>query len=163
MSCRNLILVLGDQLDHSSSALRGFDARRDRVWMAELPEESTHVWSHKARIVLFLSAMRHFRDELQTKGYPIDYLELGTHPYRGFGEALRAELAELKPERLILAQPGDYRVLVTIREVAKKASVPLEIREDAHFLLPLSEFDDWAVKRPFIAETWLGRREWRAA
>ena len=32
--------------------------------MAEVREESTHVWSHKARIALFLSAMRHFRDDM---------------------------------------------------------------------------------------------------
>lgn len=147
MSYRNLVLILGDQLDRSSSALRGFDVGQDRVWMAELPEESTHVWSHKARIVLFLSAMRHFRDDLRAKGYAIHYLALGTHPYRGFEEALTAELSDSTPTRMVVAQPGDYRVLATIKTVSKKASVPLDIREDDHFLMPLAEFDDWAAKR----------------
>ena len=47
---RNLILVLGDQLDHASAAFDGFDSENDVVWMAEVEEETTHVWSHKLRI-----------------------------------------------------------------------------------------------------------------
>ena len=53
-----LVIVLGDQLDRGGAAFDGFDRRRDRVWMAEVAEESTHVWSHKARITVFLAAMR---------------------------------------------------------------------------------------------------------
>ncbi|NDB01463.1 MAG: cryptochrome/photolyase family protein, partial [Betaproteobacteria bacterium] len=55
---RHLILVLGDQLDSEAAAFDGFDAMQDAVWMAEAHEESTHVWSSKQRITLFLSAMR---------------------------------------------------------------------------------------------------------
>ena len=57
---RNLILILGDQLTLTNPALEGFDATQDRIVMLEAPEEATHAWSHKARITLFLSAMRHF-------------------------------------------------------------------------------------------------------
>jgi len=42
---RHLVIVLGDQLDPKSSALDGFDVRHDAVWMAEVAEESTQVWS----------------------------------------------------------------------------------------------------------------------
>lgn len=57
---RNLILVLGDQLSLNSPALTDFDPACDAVLMIEAPSEATVVWSHKARIVMFLSAMRHF-------------------------------------------------------------------------------------------------------
>jgi deoxyribodipyrimidine photolyase-related protein len=57
---RHLVLVLGDQLSHDSPALDGIDPACDRVLMIEARGEATHVWSHKARIALFLSAMRHF-------------------------------------------------------------------------------------------------------
>ena len=33
---RHLVIVLGDQLDAQSSALQGFDATQDVVWMAEV-------------------------------------------------------------------------------------------------------------------------------
>ena len=74
--CRNLVLVLGDQLDQSSAAFDDFDKKQDIVWMAEVAEESTHVWTHKAKIAVFLSAMRHFRDQLSHDGFTVDYLEL---------------------------------------------------------------------------------------
>ena len=57
---RHLIVVLGDQLDPSAAAFDGSDPACDVVWMAEVAEESTHVWSTKMRTALFLSAMRHF-------------------------------------------------------------------------------------------------------
>ena len=56
---RNLILILGDQLNLDNPALDNFDAQQDSILMVECVGEATHVWSHKARIVLFVSAMRH--------------------------------------------------------------------------------------------------------
>lgn len=73
---RNLILVLGDQLDLDAAAFDGFDARLDAVWMAEAPEESTHVWSSKPRTVMFLAAMRHFALALRAAGRPLHYCPL---------------------------------------------------------------------------------------
>ncbi|HBM85906.1 MAG TPA: cryptochrome/photolyase family protein, partial [Opitutae bacterium] len=58
---RNLIVVFGDQLNRDATAFDGFDAATDLVWMAEVSHEAKHVWSHKQRIALFLSGMRHFR------------------------------------------------------------------------------------------------------
>jgi deoxyribodipyrimidine photolyase-related protein len=63
---RALIIVLGDQLDIQSSAFDDFDAAHDTVWMAEVTEESTHVWSAKQRIAVFLAAMRHFAESLRS-------------------------------------------------------------------------------------------------
>ena len=51
-----MVVVLGDQLDLEAAAFDGFDPEQDAVWMAEAHEESTHVWSSKQRIALFLSA-----------------------------------------------------------------------------------------------------------
>ena len=47
---RHLVIVLGDQLDAQSSALQDLETTQDAVWMAEVAEESTHVWSAKQRI-----------------------------------------------------------------------------------------------------------------
>jgi deoxyribodipyrimidine photolyase-related protein len=57
---RHLVLVLGDQFDPDAAAFDGFDAASDAVWMAEVAEESTHVWSSQPRTAMFLAAMRHF-------------------------------------------------------------------------------------------------------
>ena len=72
---RTLVVVLGDQLDLEASAFDGFDPAKDAVWMAEVEEESTHVWSSKQRIALFLAAMRHFAQALHAAGRPLHYCD----------------------------------------------------------------------------------------
>jgi deoxyribodipyrimidine photolyase-related protein len=133
--CRQLVVVLGDQLDHQSAAFDGLDAARDVVWMAEVVEESTHVWSHQARIALFLAAMRHFRDELRARGLRVHYRALDEPENRGsLGAALKAAMAELCPEKLVVVQPGEWRVLASLQQTAAEVHLELELREDRHFL-----------------------------
>lgn len=84
---RRLVLVLGDQLNADAAVWDDFDPATDVVWMAEVAEESTQVWSHPARIAVFLSAMRHFRDALRARGIIVHYRELeeadNTHTFAG--------------------------------------------------------------------------------
>ena len=144
---RNLVLVLGDQLDLQSAAFDGFDRRCDLIWMAELAQESDHVWSHKARSTLFLTAMRHFAAGLKEREMPLRYLQLGHHRHRGFDQALRAEIESNRPERLLVVEPGDHWVMLLLRGAAAQAGVELEVRSDRHFLIDLEEFDQWAKGR----------------
>lgn len=147
MGTRNLVIILGDQLDPESAALDGYESGRDLVWMAELSQEATHVWSHKARIALFLAAMRHFANAVDKRRYRLRYLRLGEHDHNNFRQALTAEIERERPERLVVAQPGDYRVLTQLREVARTSGVDLELREDRQFLIGLEEFTNWAAGR----------------
>ena len=68
----------------------------------EVAEESTYVWTHKARSAVFISGMRHFRDALGRDGIDVDYTQLDTLPTvgepRGLGEALRASLTRATAE-----------------------------------------------------------------
>ena len=91
-TCRNLIIVLGDQLNSDSAAFDDFDSQQDVVWMAEVAEESTHVWSHKARIVMFLASMRHFRDDLIKRKVRVHYRQLDDRGNRGTFAAHRSAL-----------------------------------------------------------------------
>lgn len=144
---RNLVVVLGDQLDPQGSPLAGFDPARDALWMAEVAEESEHVWSHKARIALFLSAMRHFRDAQSAAGRVVHYRELGSHDAPSLAAALAADLLRLRPARVVFVRPGDWRVAQALAAVVREAGVALEEREDGHFLCSVSDFARWAAGR----------------
>jgi deoxyribodipyrimidine photolyase-related protein len=140
-SVRHLIVILGDQLNLDSSAFKGFDPKLDCVWMAEVHEESTHIWSSKQRIALFISAMRHFAKELEKAKIPLRYsaLEDSDNTQTLDGELLRA-IKMLKPQTLIMTAPGDWRVLEKIKGVANQTNIPLEIREDDYFFSTVREF-----------------------
>ncbi|MCX7815457.1 MAG: cryptochrome/photolyase family protein [Tepidimonas ignava] len=145
---RHLVLVLGDQLDLASSAFDGFDPGHDAVWMAEVAEESTHVWSAQPRIVMFLAAMRHFAAEVRARGWALRYTHLDDEHNTGTlaGELARAVQA-LRPQRLILTAPGDWRVLHALRAQAKALAVPLELRDDRHFWVTVRDFAAYAKGR----------------
>ena len=142
---RNLIVVLGDQLDLKSSVFDGFERALDLVWMAEVDNESTHVWSHKARIVLFLSAMRHFRDALRKKGINVDYRELDATGNRGnFADEFSAAVAKYKPQRIKLVEPGEWRIRNLFLTRADELDVELDLLPDDHFLCSPEEFAEHA-------------------
>ncbi|MDJ0741175.1 MAG: cryptochrome/photolyase family protein [Gammaproteobacteria bacterium] len=147
MSCRDLILVLGDQLDRDAPYLDSIDAARDRVLMIESREESTRVWSHKARTALFLAAMRHHRDWLIEQGVGVDYVDINHADADSFATALRAALTRLKPRRLRLTEAGEYGVQQVIAESAAAAGVPCETLSDTHFLCDADAFRAWRGNR----------------
>jgi deoxyribodipyrimidine photolyase-related protein len=138
---RHLVIVLGDQLDAHASAFDGFDPAQDAVWMAEVAQESTHVMSSKPRSAMFLAAMRHFAHAVRARGWPLHYQRLddeGAAPT--LAAALGVAIQALRPQRLLLTAPGDWRVLQTLREAARAAGLPLELRDDRHFLCTVREF-----------------------
>ncbi|MBL0027991.1 MAG: cryptochrome/photolyase family protein [Rhodanobacteraceae bacterium] len=154
---RNLILILGDQLDADSAAFDGFEAARDGVWMAEVREEATHVWSHKARIAVFLAAMRHFAAGLRGRGWDVRYRAHGAHAAATLADALKADLAVWRPERVIMVLAGDGRVDAAIRAVCVEAGVPIEVREDRHFYATPEQFATWANGRRELRLEWFYR------
>ena len=147
---RHLVVVFGDQLDLESTAFDGFDPEQDAVWMAEAAPEATYVWSTKARIVMFLAAMRHFRDALRTHGWTVHYRELETkaedEPAR-LSDLLRATIEAEKPEKIIAVEPGEWRVWRGLEQTCEKAEVPLEVRVDRHFLSTMEDFRQHAHGR----------------
>jgi deoxyribodipyrimidine photolyase-related protein len=145
---RNLVLVLGDQLDATSAAFEGFEPDRDAVWMAEVAGEATQVWTSKPRIAVFLAAMRHFREELRRLGRTVHYREPEDADNRG---TLAAELEQAlkvhRPERVILVEPGEWRVAQELGQVVRDAGVTIDIRADRHFLCSRAEFAEHARGR----------------
>ncbi|MGB1257094.1 MAG: cryptochrome/photolyase family protein [Thiolinea sp.] len=151
---RRLCLILGDQLNRDSALFKDFDPQQDRLWMAEVHEESTHVWSHKQRIALFLSAMRHFAADLKAEGWPLDYFRLGAHHFKTLRQALAATLRSEQPQEVRLVRPGDYRVLGEIVAVCREHNIPLRQLTDKHFLSTPGEFKDWVGAKQPRMEFW---------
>jgi deoxyribodipyrimidine photolyase-related protein len=147
VSCGRLVLILGDQLAPGHPLLAGLDPARDRVFMAEVREEATHVWSHKARIALFLSAMRHFCDDLRARGFSLRYLALDQHAHASLAQALAAELKAHRPQQVAMLQAGDARVQAQLEATVRQANLPLDVLEDPHFLVDAKSFQAWLGER----------------
>ncbi len=146
---RRLCLVLGDQLWMGNPALADFDPAQDCVLMIEAHGESTAVWSHKQRIALFLSAMRHFCNELHAAKLPFVYLRLDDENLAptSFDARLSQALAELKPQALHVCESGEWGMHRAIEATAAQAHVTLTAHTDTHFMSTKAEFAAWATGR----------------
>ncbi|MBC7698163.1 MAG: cryptochrome/photolyase family protein [Bacteroidia bacterium] len=142
---RNLILILGDQLNFDNPALEGFDSAQDCILMVEASGESTHVWSHKARIVLFLSAMRHYVQAMNEQGLSITYLKLGEHDFASLKSAWQHYIVQLKPKKIIVCEPGEYRLEQDLIYLARETNTQLAIKDDLHFMCSRADFKGWAA------------------
>lgn len=160
---RRLLLLTADQLSLDYPACAAIDPDHDLIAQIEAPEDFTHVPSHKQRIALFLSAMRHLAVELQGTGYSVVYRTLDATDHQG---SLRAELRQLvnrhRPRSLVLIRPGDWRTLDVVAEVAEQTSTRLELLEDPHFLVAPQDFSGWAEgRKQLVLEhfyRWMRRR-----
>ncbi|MCB2053339.1 MAG: cryptochrome/photolyase family protein, partial [Geminicoccaceae bacterium] len=145
---RNLVLVLGDQLDPGSAAFDGFDRESDRVAMFEVREEATYIRQHKRRLVLFFAAMRHCRDALVSMGRDVDYVTLDDPANTGsFEGELQRCVGRTGAGRVIVLQPGDWRVREVLLRVTRALDRPLEIREDRSFYSTPQQFAEFAQGR----------------
>ncbi len=143
-----LRFVLGDQVSRTLSALSDLDPARDVVLMAEVDGECTYVKHHPKKIVLVLSAMRHFARALEARGVRVDYVRLddpaNTHSLRG--ELLRA-VERHRPERVVATECGEWRLEQDMRGWQAAAGLEVEIRDDTRFLCRKQEFRAWAAGR----------------
>ncbi len=141
---KKLILILGDQLDINSAVLRNIDPSTDEVLMIESKNESTYVWSHKAKIAIFLSAMRHFAQMLQSKKIPLTYIKASGLTIE---DALRQQLLEKQATHLICIEPGEFRLKLAIENLTRDLNVNLLMQDDDHFYCSNMEFREWAADK----------------
>ena len=146
---RNLVVVLGDQLSCELDSFRSFDVEHDAVWMAESAVEAEYVWSHKQRIALFFSAMRHFREELELKGIRVFYKKLEENQdYMGLDKLLEQFLESGKiTGSILMTEPGEWRLKKAFQDLATKVTIPLKIFEDTSFLCSRDDFENWSEGR----------------
>jgi len=143
---RNLILVLGDQLSPGISSLAGADPQHDVVLMAEVLAEARYVDHHKQKLALVFAAMRHFAQELRAAGWQVDYRQLDDR-LPDLGAALDAAIARHAPARIIVTEPGEWRLWQVMQGWQARLTLPVEIREDDRFLCSRDRFASWAAGR----------------
>ncbi len=116
--------------------------------MAEVMGECTYVRHHPKKIVLVLSAMRHFAAALRERGVAVDYVRLDDEGNTGSlrGEMLRA-VERQRPERIVVTEPGEWRLLEDFRRWHELTGLEVDIRDDDRFLCRVQDFRRWAQRR----------------
>jgi deoxyribodipyrimidine photolyase-related protein len=145
---RTLRVVLGDHLTRDLRSLADIDAHSDVVLMMEVNAEATYVRHHKQKLVLVLSAMRHFAQELAGEGYAVDYVRLDATGNTGsFGGELGRACARHRPDRIVVCEPGEWRVRQAMERWRGPAGQRIEILDDDRFFADRARFARWAHRR----------------
>lgn len=143
-----LRFVLGDQLSLAMSSLRDIDPENDVVLMAEVWDECTYVRHHPKKIAFLFSAMRHFADELRKLGFTVDYRRLDAPENKGgFRAELLAAIERHRPARIVVTEPGEWRVLEDMKGWSEFCGCPVDIRVDDRFFATREDFSRWAEGR----------------
>lgn len=143
-----LCLILGDQLSHTLPSLQQLDKKHDKIFMAELWDETNYVKHHQLKIAFLFSAMRHFAKELVKKNFDVTYFSLDdTKDLKSFTDVIAIACQEHDISEIVITQPGEYRVLEEIKNWSKKFKLEVTILEDDRFLSTQQEFTDWASNR----------------
>ena len=146
-----LHIVLGDQLDHRSPAIKALDKKHDVVLMMEVAGEAVHVPSHKQRTVFFLAAMRHFARDLVKRGYRVRYVTLTDEENtQSIDGEVRRAVKELRPERMSVVRPGEWRLFALMDRWRKNLGIDVLMYEDAHFYVTPLQFSEWAEGRKVL-------------
>ena len=138
--------VLGDQIsDGRLPSLSDLDPARDVVLFAEVREEASYVPHHRQKIALVFAGMRGFAERLRKAGIRVRYVRhddpANTHTLTG--EIARALAAE-GCGRVVLTEPGEWRLKEAFEAFAGDAPVPFEIRDDDRFSCSHHAFRAWA-------------------
>ncbi|WP_448327960.1 cryptochrome/photolyase family protein [Sulfitobacter sp. M13] len=139
-----LVLVLGDQLNQTLSALAQADKTHDTVVMAEVADEAAYVRHHPKKIALIFAAMRKFAQALEADGWTVAYTQLDDTENAGsiVGELLR-RTAQTGASDVLATEPGEWRLIDNLKD----APLKVQILPDDRFLASHAEFEAWAEGR----------------
>jgi len=145
---KTLRFILGDQLSRGMSSLSDVDPDQDVVAMAEVESEATYVRHHPKKIAFVFSAMRHFAERLAAEGATVDYRRLDETANPG---TLRAAVADAaarhQADRVVVTEPGEWRLWRDMRAWESHLGIPVEIRDDDRFFVTPAWFRGWAEGR----------------
>ena len=143
---KHLRIVLGNQL--FSPDLQG---EADLFFLREDAELCTYFRFHKQKIILFLAAMRSFRDELQSYGRRVVYHEL-KESKGSYEEALVQLVKKEKVTKVSLFEVEDKFFEKRLLNCLEQLGLEIEILPSPMFLCSRKEFSNYLKqsKRPFM-------------
>ncbi|MGD8621613.1 MAG: cryptochrome/photolyase family protein [Anaerolineales bacterium] len=128
------VWISGDQLlkDHPAieQAVKCCGQENVCVVMIESDRRIARQPYQRKKLVLLLSAMRHYARDLERDGINVDYRKAGS-----FSEGLQAHLDERNPDKLLTMEFSSYSGRKFQRQLQEQGEVPVEVIPNTQFLV----------------------------
>ncbi len=141
-----LRLVLWDQLTPCISSLKNASKKDDLIVFLETIHEATSVKHHVKKLAFLFSAMRHFSEELKQAGFSVQYICIDKEE-PSLTSGMQGMLQKFKTNKIVVTEPGEYRILKELKTWEKKFKTTVEILKDDRFFISCKDFADWAHER----------------
>jgi len=139
---RRTVWILGDQLSVRNAALETARKGRDRLLFIESRKTFGKLPYHRHRLLLILSAMRHFAEERRAEGWDVEYHRLGDAP--DMESVLTNHCKAHHPASILLTEPNNHGERSAAESISAKLPVPLTLIPTAQFLCSRDEFSAFA-------------------
>ncbi len=140
----------------SLAELKNYPPADTRILMIESQRKWQALPFHRKKLVLGISAMRHFRLELEQVGYEVDYRHEAD-----FASGLRAHFQQYRPPQILAFQPREWGMQQILTGLTK--DLPLLLLPNPFYILPREDFIGWANSQKNLRmETfyrWMRQRE----
>jgi deoxyribodipyrimidine photolyase-related protein len=149
-SVRPMLVILGNQL----FPLNHLEVHKDAiVFMAEDVGLCTYVRHHQQKIVLFLAAMRSYRDALVEAGFDVHYHEFDADA-GSYVDRLADAVASENVGELRYFEVEDKPMEARLDAFVEQSGLDRAVLPSPMFLCSRARFDEYlaAAKRPFMAE-----------
>jgi len=142
MSTNDLLLILGNQLfpiEHIKKT------KVKKVFMAEDFGLTTYHKHHKLKILMFLWAMRQYRDELVENGYTVYYYSIEDKNFKiSYEDKLLAAIKKYKIEKINYFEIEDHFFEDNFKKFIIKNKIKTKLIQNPMFLLSRAKFVEFA-------------------
>ena len=147
---KSLFLILGNQL-FPHKYLRKY--KDSTIFMCESFDLCTFQKHHKLKLILFLSSMRSYADELKKNKFKVNYIDLKKDFKISYEKKLENFIKKNKFEELISFEIEDKFFEKKISTLCKKNKIKLTFIQSPMFLNSRDEFKNYLskTKKPFMA------------
>lgn len=154
---RTTVWIPGDQLSSRWPAWlaeRGLTPLNTRLLFVESDARLRARPWHRHKLILVLSAMRHFAEDMRRQGFAVDYRRAPT-----FLSGLRAHLRHTPAERVIVMRPSTWQGAQFVARLGQMLDAPVEVWPNRLFL---AQPADLGAARSPLMETFYRRMRRRA-
>lgn len=114
-----------------------------RVLLVESTGKGAALPWHRWKLVLVLSALRHFRDELRARGFEVDHRVAPS-----YAEGIRAHAVEYGAGHVVVQEPAEWGIARSMDALVQDGLV--RIVPDRRFLTSRADFARWAAGRKLL-------------
>lgn len=137
-AARRTVWILADQLSVTNAALLSAKKGRDCLLFVESRQTFGKLPYHRHRLMLLLSAMRHYAAERESEGWEVDYHRLGDSP--DMLSALTRHCRSRNPVEILITRPNNHDESLALGTLTAKLECPLRVIPTTQFLCSREDF-----------------------